>query len=140
LLANAWCHSLPWWLNGPVRQQAGSYGCVVLNIPTSVDLLLNPLHSIEPVSSTDQAGSTRSVGAGLLANAWCHAPPWWLNGPVRQQPGSYGCAVSNISTLMAAYRRGVSNIATLVDLNRIIDQLIDLKKSAVSGRCGLPIT
>jgi hypothetical protein len=101
LLANAWCHSLPWWLNALVRQQAGSYECVVSNIPILIGLLLNRLDSTEPVSSSNQAGSAGSVGAGLLANAWCHSPPWWLSGPVRQQAGSYGC-VSNISTLMAA--------------------------------------
>ncbi|KGF66305.1 hypothetical protein LT42_10565 [Pseudomonas lutea] len=107
MLANACCHSSPWWLNGPVRQQAGSYGCVVSNTTTLTGLLLNqlssiepldPLDSIEPVSSTNQAGSTRSVGAGLLANVCCHSPPRWLNGPVRQQAGSYGCVVSNIPT------------------------------------------
>jgi hypothetical protein len=102
VVANAWCHSLPWWLNGLVRQQAGSYECVVSNSPTLIGLLLDALDSIEPVSSSIQAGPTRSVGTGLLANALCHSPPWWLNGPVRQQAGSYGCVVSNSPTLMAA--------------------------------------
>jgi hypothetical protein len=102
LLANAWCHSLPCWLNGPVRQQAGSYGCAVSNSPSLIGLLLDALDSIEPVNPTNQVDLTRSVGAGLLATAWCHSLPWWLNGLVRQQAGSYECVVSNSPTLMAA--------------------------------------